>query len=61
MCLPAGSTDLFHQGLQFLDLTPCDAGDVPLTGKALGDFAASGISRTDHQHHFLLFCHARLT
>ncbi|MNE86565.1 hypothetical protein D3C80_1836790 [compost metagenome] len=59
MGLTARGTDLVQQRLQFFHLAAADAGNVALSGKALGDFAPRGVACADHQHHFLLFCHAR--
>lgn len=60
MGLAASGTYFLQQRLQLVSLTPRDAGNVALTGKALGNLATRGIARTDHQHDFLLFWHACL-
>src|SRR5690606_28229365 len=47
--LATGSTDFVQQRLQFVRLTPGYTGNVALAGKALGDFATSGIACAYHQ------------
>ncbi|MNR23296.1 hypothetical protein D3C85_1403060 [compost metagenome] len=60
MGLAAGSADFVQQRLQLVSLAPGNTGNVALAGKALGDLAAGSIPRANHEHHFLLFCHACL-
>lgn len=53
--LAASGVYFLQQRLQFVGLATGYAGNIALTRKTLGDLAASGVARPDHQHDFLLF------